>query len=128
MKRILLSLAGAAVLCGGGASPAFATDQATLNDGVCILILADAGKKLKEKPGTYAVVMQFQGYYTARIRQSIGPKGDLAGVLAEAAKAVDAMSNDAYKSVGSACLDGIPSDDLGTVFSINEKLGANISE
>lgn len=128
MKRFALGLAAASLAMAGIAAPARAADDATMSDAVCILILGDAASRLKDNMGAYAVVMNFQGYYAARIRAAIGPQGDLDAVLVAAAEKVGKLSNDQFKDTGAKCLEGIATDDMGTIYAINGKLGANFDE
>ncbi|MCC6926530.1 hypothetical protein [Novosphingobium sp.] len=127
MKPLLLGL-GAATILTGLAVPASAYDGTAQGDAVCIRILAEAAVKLKEKPPTYAVVMNFQGYYTARVRQAIGPKGDLAAALRAGSDVAGKMDGPTYKATGSKCLEGAAQKDLEELFITNDRLGANLAD
>ncbi len=126
MKRLAKGLAIAALLA-GTAVPAVA-QSAGLNDAVCIQVLGETAAKLKDKQSTHSVVMNFQGYYTARIRQAIGPNGNMAAALKAGRDAVAKMSVDKYKAAGSQCLDGLPQKDMEELFVFNDALGANPPE
>jgi len=99
-----------------------------LNDAVCIQVLGETAAKLKDKQSTHAVVMNFQGYYIARIRQALGPAGDIAAALKSGRAAVTAMSSEQYKAAGSRCLEGAAQKDLEELFVFNDQLGANPPE
>lgn len=126
MKQIATGLAAMALLA-GGAVPAVA-QSSSLNDAICIQVLGETAAKLKDKQSTHAVVMNFQGYYTARIRAALGPNGDMAAAMKAGRDAVAKMSADQYKAAGSKCLDGTAQKDLEELFVFNDQLGANPPE
>jgi sulfopyruvate decarboxylase TPP-binding subunit len=126
MKQIAIGLA-ALTLLAGGTSPALA-QSAGLGDAICIQVLGETAAKLKDSQSTHAVVMNFQGYYTARIRQALGPGGDMGAALKAGRDAVARMSSAEYKSVGGRCLEGAPQKDLEALFVFNDQLGANPPE
>jgi len=126
MKQIATGLAAMALLA-GGAVPAVA-QSSSLNDAICIQVLGETAAKLKDKQSTHAVVMNFQGYYTARIRAALGPSGDMAAAMKAGRDAVAKMTADQYKAAGSKCLDGTAQKDLEELFVFNDQLGANPPE
>jgi hypothetical protein len=126
MKQIATGLAAMALLAGGVAP--LAAQSPGLSDAVCIQLLGETAAKLKDKQSTHAVVMNFQGYYTARIRAALGPAGNIAAALKAGRDAVTKMSSDQYKAAGVKCLDGLPQKDLEELFVFNEQLGANPPE
>jgi hypothetical protein len=126
MKQIATGLAAMALLA-GGAFPA-AAQSPGLSDAICIQVLGETAAKLKDKQSTHAVVMNFQGYYTARIRAALGPSGNMAAALKAGRDAVAKMSGEQYKASGSKCLDGAPQKDLEELFVFNDQLGANPPE
>ena len=126
MKQVAMGLA-AAVLLAGGAIPA-AAQSSSLSDAVCVQVLGETAAKLKDKQSTNAVVMNFQGYYVARIRQAIGPNGNMGAALKAGATAVAAMTAEQYKTAGGQCLEGIAQKDLEELFVMNDGIGANPPE
>lgn len=126
MRQIATWLA-AMVLLAGGAVPV-AAQPGSLSDAVCIQMLGETAAKLNDKQSTHAVVMNFQGYYTARIRAALGPSGNMAAALKAGRDAVTKMSSDQYKAAGVRCLDGLPQKDLEELFVFNDQLGANPPE
>lgn len=126
MKTTIKALAIGALLA-GGAVPAMAQSPG-LNDAICIQVLGETAAKLLDKQSTHAVVMNFQGYYTARIRAALGPGGDIAAAMKAGRDAVGKMSSEQYKAAGSRCLDGQAQKDLEELFVVNDQLGANPPE
>lgn len=126
MKTLTNGLAIAALLA-GGAVPAVA-QSSSLDDAICIQVLGETAAKLKDKQSTHAVVMNFQGYYTARIRAALGANGDIAAAMKAGRDAVAKMTGDQYKASGSKCLDGTAQKDLEELFVFNDQLGANPAE
>lgn len=126
MKQIALGLAATALLAGGAAP--VAAQSSTLSDAICIQVLGETAAKLKDRQSTHAVVMNFQGYYTARIRAALGSGGDLPAALKAGRDAVTKMSADQYKAAGSKCLEGTAQKDLEELFVFNDQLGANPPE
>lgn len=126
MKTMIKALAIGALLA-GGAIPASA-QSSSLSDAICIQVLGETAAKLKDKQSTHAVVMNFQGYYTARIRAALGPSGDMAAAMKAGREAVTKMTSDQYKTSGSKCLDGAAQKDLEELFVFNDQLGANPAE
>jgi hypothetical protein len=126
MKQIATGLAAMALLA-GGAVPV-AAQSGSLGDAVCIQVLGETAAKLKDKQSTHAIVMNFQGYYTARIRAAMGPGGNMAAALKAGRDAVTKMSSDQYKAAGVKCLEGSAQKDLEELFVFNDQLGANPPE
>lgn len=126
MKTILKALTIGALLA-GGSIPA-AAQSSSLNDAICIQVLGETAAKLKDKQSTHAVVMNFQGYYTARMRAALGPNGDIAAAMKAGRDAVAKMTGEQYKTSGSKCLDGVAQKDLEELFVFNDQLGANPPE
>jgi hypothetical protein len=114
-------------LLAGMAAPT-AAQSPGLSDAVCIQVLGETAAKLMDKHSTHSVVMNFQGYYIARIRQALGPGGDMAAALKAGREAVAKMSADQYKVEGNRCLDGLPQRDLEELFVFNDALGANLPD
>ncbi|MBX9643159.1 MAG: hypothetical protein K2W91_03540 [Novosphingobium sp.] len=126
MKTMIKALAIGALLA-GGANPV-AAQSPGLNDAICIQVLGETAAKLKDKQSTHAVVMNFQGYYTARIRAALGSNDDIAATMKAGREAVAKMTGDQYKAAGSKCLDGAAQKDLEELFVFNDQLGANPPE